>query len=141
MFTHKKYPAKFKPYVITEVDYNSIIQHDPFWGLSIDVLIIPVVRQNLTPGCPNVTSIQHYFDDGWALRVGYNGDEHAGHIGTAFAPFICERPGLKDESNRYLLTTKSGKQVEVGCGLVHPVKREDGLWYWRVELNRRLIIN
>ena len=144
MFTHKKYPAKFKPYIISDVDFLRIMETDPFWEVAIDVLIIPILRQSwLTPEClQRVTSIQHYFDDAWALRVGYAGDEHAGHIGVAYAPFVCEHPvaTVSDERNRYVLSTRDGRKIEVASGLVHPVKREDGYWYWRVELNRRFTI-
>jgi hypothetical protein len=138
MFEHQKYPKKFDPYLITDADLARIMGSDVYVPAVIYTKIIPILRQAwLEPGCPRVTGIKHYFDDAWALCTGWCGDEFAGHIGTAFAPFVCEKPddrSTADLRNIYRLHTKDfTNTINVRCGCVHPVKSQN-YWYWRVEV-------
>lgn len=90
--------------------------------------VIPIKGQTwLVPGCPNVKHFLPHKDGAYALRVGWEGDDYAGHIGMAYSPFVV--------GEQYtLVDSKDPKNTLcIKAGYVIPVKESDGLWYYRVE--------
>lgn len=123
----QKYTKALNPYVLTTKRLSEIEASDP--GIIFNSFLTPVIpisgQSWLKPKCPNVKTLIYACEDAWCLRVGYGGDDSAGHIGTAFCPFM--------NGQFYELTNKENtKTLSIHVLCINPVRLDDG-WYWRVE--------
>lgn len=123
------YRKALNPYLKTAEELESLARNsEPLIGGHFFQLVIPIKGQAwLTPGCPRVKHLLPYKDGAWALRVGYGGDDYAGHTGMAWCPFAA------GETFKLVDRKDPGNTLSIRTGYIIPVQKDDGLWYYRVE--------
>lgn len=124
----RQYSKALNPYLKTDTELRRMVQEcDPLLGGVFWQKVIPIKNQtSVSPGCPLAKHLIHYKNDSWAIRVGFNGDDYAGHVGTAFCPFVAgETYDLQDRKD-------PTNTLKIQARYIIPVKLHDG-WYWRVE--------
>lgn len=124
----QQYRKDLNPYLKTADELKALVANaQPLIGGHFFQLVIPIKGQGwLSPGCPSIKHLLPYKDGAWALRVGYGGDDYAGHCGMAFCPFAAgETFELVDKKN-------PNNKLSICTSYIAAVQHEN-LWYYRVE--------
>lgn len=124
----REYKTFDDPYLFSNSEFDRIKESDIHGGV-FTTPIIPVKRQTwLTQETlKHVTAILHYIGDAWALRTGWQGDPCAGHIGTAYCPFVSAEP--------VQIRNEKGESITISPAYIHPIQ-VGNTWVWRVEYRK-----